>query len=69
MFRENEWFQVVGHTPVRSIMKHGCTILTDTFSTQCDGENIGDQSFVIVDTEKGKFEIIYEGEDADGSKK
>lgn len=59
MFRENELLQVVGHTPVKTIMKYGCTILTDTFSTQCDGENIGDQSFAIVDTETGKFEIVY----------
>lgn len=61
--------EIVEHTPVKTIVLHGSTILTDTFSAQCDGEKIGDQSFVIVDPETGKFEIIYEEEDADGSKK
>lgn len=69
MFRENEFIQIVGHTPVKKIIKHGSTVLTDTFSTWSTGENIGDQSFVIVDTETGKFEIVYEEENYYGGKK
>lgn len=47
--------QVVGHTPVRTITEDNNILSTDTHSTYSNGAPIGDQSFAIVDTEKGTW--------------
>ena len=54
--------QVVGHTPVREVLYDEAQGLlsVDTFSTCSNLEPYGDQSFVVVDTVKKSFEIIYD---------
>lgn len=47
--------QVVGHTPARTITEDNNVLSTDTHSTYSNGAPIGDQSFAIVDTEKGTW--------------
>ena len=53
--------QVVGHTPVREVLYDEAQGLlsVDTFSTCSNLEPYGDRSFVVVDTVKKSFEIIY----------
>ncbi len=43
--------QVVGHTPVAAPLDEGDLLTLDTFSTMPDGDPIGDEQFVFVDTE------------------
>ena len=51
MYKENEYFQVVGHTPVKKPFLKGNTLTLDTFSLYSDGKTpIGDCKFVIIDT-------------------
>ena len=45
-----EYFQVVGHTPVKEPLLTNNILTLDTFSTYSDGFPIGDQRFVWVDT-------------------
>ncbi|MCR4786957.1 MAG: metallophosphoesterase [Lachnospiraceae bacterium] len=58
-----EFFQVVGHTPVRAPQQQGRLLTLDTFSTMPNGNPIGDQRFVIVDTINGSWS--YADEEAD----
>lgn len=52
---------VVGHTPVPAPIEKDHTILsTDTFSTYSNRLPIGDQTFVIVDTETREWRIAQE---------
>ena len=48
--------QVVGHTPVKEPVEYGNLLVVDTFSTYSDGRPIGDESFVCIDTNDGKWQ-------------
>ena len=45
-----DYLQVVGHTPMRSIMSQGSLLSTDTFSTFSNGRPIGNEEMCWVDT-------------------
>ncbi len=47
---EQDYLQVVGHTPVISAIQEGNLLSLDNFSTYRDGIPYGDQRFVFVDT-------------------
>ena len=51
---QEEYFQVVGHTPIHKamMMKDHPVLCTDTFSTYSTGVPIGEQKFIWVDTNK-----------------
>lgn len=51
IYRGKEFLQVVGHTPVKTILQEEHILSTDTFSTYRDGSPYGDQKFCVVDTE------------------
>lgn len=53
--------QVVGHTPMRKITKHGNVISCDVFSTQSDHTPFGTEEFLLVNTETGEFRGIPSG--------
>ncbi len=46
-----DFFQVVGHTPVNGVLLDGRLLTLDNFSTYRDGQPIGDERFVWIDTE------------------
>lgn len=48
-------FQVVGHTPVRTVLEEGHLLTVDNFSTYRDGRPIGDERFVWIDTVEKKW--------------
>lgn len=54
--------QVVGHTPAKTPEQKGNVLSTDVFSTYSDGRPIGDERFVIVDTETCEWSIAKEPE-------
>jgi len=56
MFRNDIFYQVVGHTPVEEPLD-ACGVLTlDLFSTYSDGSPYGNQKLYILDTETKKHE-------------
>ena len=56
MFRDDLFYQVVGHTPVEEPLD-ACGVLTlDLFSTYSNGDPYGNQKLYIVDTLTRKFE-------------
>lgn len=55
-----KYFQVVGHTPVRSPIQKNNLLSTDTFSTYQDGRPFGDGRFVIVDTKTKNWRLAEE---------
>lgn len=56
MFRDDLFYQVVGHTPVEEPLD-ACGVLTlDLFSTYSNGDPFGNQKLYIVDTLTRKFE-------------
>ena len=55
MFRPQELLQVVGHTPVESISKDGNIISCDVFSTYRNGDPIGTEEFLVLDTVTWEF--------------
>ena len=56
MFRDDLFYQVVGHTPVEEPLD-ACGVLTlDLFSTYSNGNSYGNQKLYIVDTLTRKFE-------------
>ena len=56
MFRDDLFYQVVGHTPVEEPLD-ACGVLTlDLFSTYSNGDPYGNQKLYIVDTLARKFE-------------
>ncbi|WP_044914162.1 hypothetical protein [Butyrivibrio sp. WCE2006] len=56
MFRDDLFYQVVGHTPVEKPLD-ACGVLSlDLFSTYSNGEPYGNQKLYIVDTITRKFE-------------
>lgn len=54
-------FQIVGHTPLATIMEKNNVLSTDAFSTLRGGSPIGIQRFVIVDTESTDWRLAEEG--------
>ncbi len=53
-----DYFQVVGHTPVRRALQEDNLLTLDTFSTFDDGRPIGDERFVWVDTVNKTWEYV-----------
>lgn len=53
-----DMFQVVGHSPVETATLEGKLLTLDTFSTYWNGEPIGDNRFVWVDTVKEEYHVI-----------
>ena len=51
------YLQVVGHTPLRDIIKKDGIVSLDVFSTNW-GEKIGVEKMIIVDTDKPSFEVV-----------
>ena len=51
MYKPRKLLQVVGHTPVKEITKEGNLISCDTFSTYSNGEPVGTEEFLLLDTE------------------
>ena len=55
MYKPRKLMQVVGHTPMKKITKQRNVISCDVFSTYSNGEPIGTQEFLIIDTITGEF--------------
>ena len=55
-----DMLQVVGHTHVVEPTREGNLLTVDTFFTYRDGDPIGDETFVVVDTETMEYETIYQ---------
>lgn len=55
MYKPRKLLQVVGHTPVEQITKVGNLISCDVFSTYSNGDPIGTQEFLVVDTISGEY--------------
>ncbi len=55
-----EFFQVVGHTPVRAPLREGNLLTLDNFSTHRDGRPIGNERFVWIDTVAKTWEYAEE---------
>ena len=51
------YLQVVGHTPMREVMREGGVVTTDVFSTNW-GQKIGVERMVVVDTAGPDFEVV-----------
>lgn len=62
MYESENLLQVVGHTPVEAIRKSGNVISCDVFSTYRDGESIGKNEFLLIDTVTGDFHGIRRSE-------
>ena len=58
MYKESELLQVVGHTPVMQIDRTGNVLTCDVFSTYRDGDPIGTQEFLLIDTETWEYKGI-----------
>lgn len=56
MYPQN-MFQVVGHTPVRTVLEERNLLTLDNFSTYSDGCPIGDERFIWVDTVEKTWEF------------
>ena len=60
MFRDNIFYQVVGHTPVEEPLDVGGVLSLDLFSTYSNGDAHGNQKLYIVDTATRKYEEAME---------
>ena len=58
MYREKDLLQVVGHTPVKEIERSGSVFSCDLFSTYRNGDPIGTQEFILIDTENWQYQGI-----------
>lgn len=56
MFRDDIFYQVVGHTPVEEPLDVGGVLTLDLFSTYSNGEAHGNQKLYIEDTATRKYE-------------
>ena len=56
MFRDDIYFQVVGHTPVAEPLEFGGILTLDLFSTYSNRDPYGNQKLYIVDTVTKKYE-------------
>lgn len=54
----SDMLQVVGHTPVEFVVKEENLLTLDNFSTYRNGEPIGDERYVCVDTITMEYEMI-----------
>lgn len=61
-YKSDEILQVVGHTPVDKISRIGNVISCDVFSIYRNGEPIGSQEFLVIDTKTWGFNT-YRGKD------
>ena len=57
---DENYLQVVGHTPVAKPYLENHVLNTDTFSTMPDGSAIGDRRFIVVDTEEQSWRYADE---------
>lgn len=55
LYKESQLLQVVGHTPVKGILKVGNVISCDTFSTYNNKTPIGSQEFLLIDTKTMEY--------------
>ena len=55
----SDMLQVVGHTPVEFVVKEENLLTLDNFSTYRNGEPIGDERYVCVDTITMEYEMMY----------
>ena len=62
MYKPRKLLQVVGHTPVRGIARHGNIISCDVFSTYRDYSPIGTQEFLLIDTKTWEYKAISTAE-------
>lgn len=58
MYKDDSMIQVVGHTPMNKIEKKGNVISCDVFSTYSNGDPIGTQEFLVIDTKTGEFKGV-----------
>jgi len=58
MYKETEFLQVVGHTPVMQIDRLGNVVSCDLFSTYRTGDPIGTEEFLLLDTKTWDYEGI-----------
>ena len=58
MFLQEQVLQVVGHTPVRDIIRNGNVVSCDVFSCDSRGKPFGSRKFLIIDTETWKYKGI-----------
>ena len=58
MFRNDNFTQVVGHTPVDEIYEKNGVISTDVFSTFPDGQQIGESAMAVIDTDSREYEKV-----------
>lgn len=58
MYREKDLLQVVGHTPVMKIDRNGNVLSCDLFSSYRNGDPIGTQEFLLIDTETWEYQGI-----------
>ena len=62
MYREEDFLQVVGHTPVMKIEKTDNVLSCDLFSTYRTGEPIGTEEFLVIDTQTQEYRGIRKSE-------
>lgn len=58
MYKENEYLQIIGHTPMDKITKMRNYISCDVFSTYSNGAPIGNQKYLLLDTLTQEYEEI-----------
>lgn len=58
MFMEDEFLQVVGHTPVEELSRERNILSCDVFSTWPTGEPYGTEEFLLLDTKTWKFKGV-----------
>lgn len=58
MYRATDMLQVVGHTPVMAIDRMENVLSCDLFSTYRNGEPIGTQEFLLIDTDSWEYRGI-----------
>lgn len=58
MYKEKEYLQVVGHTPVKELCRDNRVLYCDVFSTYYTGEPIGTQEFLLIDTATWEYEGV-----------
>lgn len=56
LFKQDKYFQVIGHTPVEEPFHRDNSLSLDTFSTYSDGTPFGNARLVIVDTVEHTWE-------------
>ena len=58
MYKQEEFLQVVGHTPVERITEEWNIISCDVFSGYRDGSPIGSEEFLLLDTETWEYSCL-----------